>query len=164
MDNDIIILNSVDKQTLKSALSQEVLNDFMSLERAVWKDMRSALIAFFTNEQDFSKYQPCFYKFDQVKMHLPITIGDYTDFYASKEHASNVGEMFRGKENALMPNWLHLPVGYHGRSSSVLVSGTPIKRPSGQSKPPEGNPVFGPSKKLDFELEMVRFSRYLLHI
>lgn len=163
MDNDLIVLNSVDKHKLKSALSQEVLNDFMSLGRASWKDLRSALIAFFTNEQDFSKYQPCFFTFDQVKMHLPIAIGDYTDFYASKEHASNVGEMFRGKENALMPNWLHLPVGYHGRSSSVVVSGTPIKRPSGQSKPPEGNPVFGPSKKLDFELEMVRFSGYLPH-
>ncbi len=89
-------------------------------------------------------------------MHLPIAIGDYTDFYASKEHASNVGEMFRGKENALMPNWLHLPVGYHGRASSIVVSGTPVKRPSGQNKPPEGVPIFGPSKKLDFELEMVK--------
>lgn len=94
-------------------------------------------------------------------MHLPISIGDYTDFYASKEHASNVGEMFRGKENALMPNWLHLPVGYHGRSSSIVVSGTPVKRPSGQSKPLEGGPVVGPSKKLDFELEMVNFALIL---
>ena len=153
--NGIITLNSIDKQKLESALSQEVLNEFMKLGRAVWKDMRSTLINFFTNEQDLSKYQQCFYGMDQIKMHLPVAIGDYTDFYASKEHASNVGEMFRGKENALMPNWLHLPVGYHGRSSSIVVSGTPIKRPSGQSKPPEGNPVFGPSKKLDFELEMV---------
>lgn len=90
-------------------------------------------------------------------MHLPIIVGDYTDFYASKEHASNVGEMFRGKENALMPNWLHLPVGYHGRSSSIVVSGTPIRRPLGQFKlkPDAEFPLFGPSKKLDFELEIV---------
>ena len=149
------MLDSVDKQKLEYSLSQEVLNDFMKLGRTVWKNMRSALIQFFTSERELGKYQQFFFKLDQVVMHLPIEIGDYTDFYASKEHASNVGEMFRGKENALMPNWLHLPVGYHGRSSSIVVSGTPIKRPSGQIKPSDCGPVFGPSKKLDFELEMV---------
>lgn len=123
--------------------------------------MRFALIQFFMSEQDLSKYHQCFFKLDQVNMHLPISIGDYTDFYASKEHASNVGEMFRGKENALMPNWLHLPVGYHGRSSSIVVSGNPVKRPFGQSKPLEGGPIVGPTKKLDFELEMVHFSLML---
>ena len=88
-------------------------------------------------------------------MQLPIQIGDYTDFYASREHATNVGTMFRGKENALMPNWLHLPVGYHGRSSSIIQSNIPIRRPKGQTLPLGSNkPIFGPSKAVDFELEM----------
>jgi len=91
----------------------------------------------------------------EVTMLLPVEIGDYTDFYSSKEHATNVGTMFRDPDNALLPNWLHLPVGYHGRSSSIVVSGTPVKRPLGQTRPdPEEAPVFGPSKLLDFELEM----------
>ncbi|XP_067327543.1 fumarylacetoacetase isoform X2 [Anolis sagrei] len=91
-------------------------------------------------------------------MHLPAEIGDYTDFYSSRQHATNVGVMFRGKENALMPNWLHLPVGYHGRASSVVVSGTPIRRPVGQMKPDEAKPpVFGASRLLDIELEMAFF-------
>jgi len=91
-------------------------------------------------------------------MLLPAKIGDYTDFYASKEHATNVGSMWRGKENALMPNWLHLPVGYHGRASSVIISGSSVRRPRGQTKPDEAAPpVFGPCKVLDFELEMAFF-------
>jgi fumarylacetoacetase len=75
---------------------------------------------------------------EKVSMHLPANIGDYTDFYSSKEHATNVGTMFRGPENALMPNWVHLPVGYHGRASSVVISGTSIHRPCGQSRPKDG--------------------------
>ncbi|HQY88986.1 MAG TPA: fumarylacetoacetase, partial [Tepidisphaeraceae bacterium] len=90
-----------------------------------------------------------------VRMLLPAAIGDYTDFYSSREHATNVGIMFRGKENALMPNWLHLPVGYHGRASSIVVSGTDLHRPMGQTKADEAAaPTFGPSKSVDFELEM----------
>lgn len=88
-------------------------------------------------------------------MHMPVNVGDYTDFYSSREHATNVGTMFRDPNNALLPNWLHLPVGYHGRSSSIVVSGTPIRRPSGQTKADDQeNPSFGPSRLLDFELEM----------
>lgn len=87
-------------------------------------------------------------------LHLPVEVGDYTDFYSSREHATNVGIMFRGPENALMPNWLHLPVGYHGRASSIVASGTAIRRPMGQMRPdPQQPPVFGPSKQLDIELE-----------
>ena len=88
-------------------------------------------------------------------MQLPVHIGDYTDFYSSIEHATNVGTMFRGEENALMPNWLHMPVAYHGRSSSVIPSGIPVHRPQGQ-KLPNGatDPIFGPSRLVDFELEM----------
>ena len=92
---------------------------------------------------------------DSVSLHLPIEIGDYTDFYSSIEHATNVGTMFRDPNNALLPNWRHLPVGYHGRSSSIVTSGIPVRRPKGQTKPNEDQPpVFGPSKQLDFELEM----------
>eukprot|EP00469_Lotharella_globosa_P011687 CAMPEP_0167786398 /NCGR_PEP_ID=MMETSP0111_2-20121227/8776_1 /TAXON_ID=91324 /ORGANISM="Lotharella globosa, Strain CCCM811" /LENGTH=291 /DNA_ID=CAMNT_0007677787 /DNA_START=295 /DNA_END=1170 /DNA_ORIENTATION=+ len=93
-----------------------------------------------------------------VTMHLPCRVGDYTDFYSSRHHATNVGVMFRGKENALKPNWLHLPVGYHGRASSVIVSGSNVRRPRGQIKPdPNAPPVFSECKKLDFELEMAFF-------
>ncbi len=92
---------------------------------------------------------------DEAEMLLPVRVGDYTDFYSSIEHATNVGIMFRDPANALLPNWKHLPVGYHGRSSSIVVSGTPIRRPKGQQIPNDADqPVFGPSKLLDFELEM----------
>lgn len=88
-------------------------------------------------------------------MQMPVKIGDYTDFYSSREHATNVGTMFRDPENALLPNWLYIPVGYHGRASSIILSGEPIKRPKGQQRPNEEEPpVFGPCKLLDFELEM----------
>jgi len=90
-----------------------------------------------------------------AKLHLPIVVAGFTDFYSSKEHATNVGVMFRGKDNALQPNWLHMPIGYNGRASTVVVSGTGVRRPRGQLKPPsETLPNFGPCKRLDFELEM----------
>ena len=90
-----------------------------------------------------------------VTMHLPVEVGDYTDFYSSEQHAFNVGAMFRDPENALLPNWKRLPVGYHGRASSIVVSGTPVRRPLGQTLPADAEaPVFGPSKLLDFELEV----------
>lgn len=127
----------------------------MSLGKCYWTVLRKALVAFFSQPADlFTSVQDAFHPLSTVQMHLPCEIGDYTDFYASKEHASNVGKMFRGEANALMPNWLHLPVGYHGRASSLVVSGTDIMRPKGQCKPPEGSPIFIPSQKLDFELEM----------
>ena len=94
----------------------------------------------------------------EVSMLLPADIGDYTDFYSSREHASNVGTMFRGPDKALLPNWLHLPVAYHGRASSIIISGTDVTRPCGQSKPDgAATPIFGPSRSLDFELEMAAF-------
>ena len=96
----------------------------------------------------------CFHLQKDVKMHLPIKIGDYTDFYSFKQHAKNVGEMFRGKENALLPNYLHMPVAYHGRASSVVISGTEIHRPNGQILGDDELPKFAPSRLLDFELEM----------
>lgn len=91
----------------------------------------------------------------EAEMLMPIAVGDYTDFYSSREHATNVGTMFRDPNNALLPNWLHIPVGYHGRASSIILSGEPIKRPKGQQRPNEDEPpVYGPCKLLDFELEM----------
>ena len=93
-----------------------------------------------------------------LKMHMPFHIGDYTDFYAGRHHAYNVGCLFRGPQNALQPNYLHLPVGYHGRASTACVSGTPICRPNGQLPPsPGGKPRFGPTEKMDYELELAAF-------
>lgn len=132
----------------------------MAMGRPVWRQLRLELQAYF---ESLTGPIDGFHPLKSIKMHLPISVGDYTDFYASKEHASNVGEMFRGKDNALMPNWLHLPVGYHGRASSIVVSGTPIKRPLGQCKPnPQEDPILKPSSKLDFELEMVIVPRCIL--
>jgi fumarylacetoacetase len=89
-----------------------------------------------------------------ARLQLPLAIGGYTDFYSSKEHATNVGSMFRDPKNALLPNWVHMPIAYNGRASSVVVSGTPVRRPRGQVKPPDADaPLFGPSRKLDVELE-----------
>lgn len=95
---------------------------------------------------------------EHVSMHLPAKIGDYTDFYSSKQHATNVGTMFRGAQNALPPNWLHMPIGYHGRSSSIVLSGTTVRRPCGQLLPKSSqSPTFAPCQLLDFELEMAAF-------
>ncbi len=96
---------------------------------------------------------------DEATMLLPIKVGDYTDFYSSEQHAYNVGCLFRDPDNALLPNWKHIPVGYHGRASSIIPSGQAIHRPKGQKKPPTADvPVFGPSNLLDFELETVFFT------
>ena len=138
---------------------QDSLNDFISDGRKTWRLVRNRIAEIFDAEnadlRDNAKHKEVIiFDVNEVEMLLPINVGDYTDFYSSKEHATNVGVMFRGKDNALMPNWLHVPVGYHGRSSSVVVSGTPIHRPYGQSLPKDATtPVFGPSKSLDMELE-----------
>ncbi len=136
------------------------LNDFMASGRQVWKQVRTILQTILSEDNpllrdDESLRKIALIPVQDVEMCMPVEIGDYTDFYSSKEHAVNVGTMFRGKDNALMPNWLHMPIAYHGRSSSVVVSGTDIIRPKGQTKPSDdSNPVFGSSKLLDFELEM----------
>lgn len=139
---------------------QDSLNDFIADGRTTWRLVRNRIAEVFDIDnpklQNNAKHKEVvLFEMKEVEMLLPVEIGDYTDFYSSKEHATNVGIMFRGKENALMPNWLHLPVGYHGRSSSIVVSGTKIRRPHGQLLPQGAEePVFGPSKLLDFELEM----------
>ena len=140
---------------------QDTLNDFIADGRITWRLVRNRIAEIFdlTNmelQENSEHKNRIIFRMDEIEMQLPVNIGDYTDFYASKEHATNVGSLFRDPKNALMPNWLHIPIGYHGRSSSIVPSGTPIRRPIGQSKPPEGSntPGFGPSKLLDFELEM----------
>jgi len=147
----------------QQVFEQATLNAFMALGRLAWSEARQVLQRILSRDEaalrdNTELRQKCLIPMNEVTMHLPANIGDYTDFYSSREHATNVGTMFRGPENALMPNWLHLPVGYHGRASSVVVSGTPIHRPVGQTRPdPEKPPVFGPCKLLDFELEMAYF-------
>lgn len=139
---------------------QDTLNDFIADGRQTWRAVRKRIVEIFDAENSTLKSNVnhkdvVLFSLDEIEMQLPIQIGDYTDFYASREHATNVGTMFRGKENALMPNWLHLPVGYHGRSSSIIQSNIPIRRPKGQTLPVGSNkPIFGPSKAVDFELEM----------
>ncbi len=138
---------------------QDSLNDFIADGRKTWRLVRNRIAAIFDAEnaslRDNKNHRDIIiFDVNDVEMLLPIDVGDYTDFYSSKEHATNVGAIFRGKENALLPNWLHVPVGYHGRSSSIIVSGTPIHRPYGQTLPAgETTPVFGPTKRLDLELE-----------
>lgn len=136
---------------------QSSVNAFMRLGRPLWQQVRQKLQAWI-READSPLHQlreECLLPQSEARMHLPVAIGDYTDFYASEEHATNVGTMFRGKENALMPNWKHMPIAYHGRASSIVISGTDIHRPKGQLMPANAKqPVFSASQKLDFELEM----------
>ena len=137
---------------------KETLNDFIAIGKektAIVRDRLSLVLDTDLDEWDASELKKYFLiPMSEVQMLMPLDIGDYTDFYSSIDHATNAGTMFRDPENALLPNWKHLPVGYHGRSSSIMVSGTPTIRPNGQQKPDDGPPVFGPCKLLDFELEM----------
>lgn len=135
------------------------LNDFISLGKAYTVPMREHLQKLLLEDSELSKdketLELALYPIDQAYMQLPVHIPNYTDFYSSIEHATNVGKMFRDPDNALLPNWKHIPVGYHGRASSIVVSGTPLYRPKGQTKANDADlPTFGPSKRLDFELEM----------
>ncbi|MCC6816072.1 MAG: fumarylacetoacetase [Saprospiraceae bacterium] len=141
----------------QSHLKNEFLNDLIRLGKNVSTELRNQLIELFSNEGNsgLTNLIKCLISIHECSLHLPIQIGDYTDFYSSREHATNVGIMFRDPANALMPNWLHLPVGYHGRASSIVVSGTEIQRPSGQIVIKDGEaPVYSKSRQLDFELEM----------
>ncbi len=140
----------------ESVLDHRVLNDFIALGKPVTNKVRTDIQSWLKDDSSVLARNPnVFVPQSDATMHLPVRIGDYTDFYSSIEHATNVGKMFRDPENALLPNWRHLPVGYHGRSSSIVVSDTPIHRPQGQTMPVGAeSPVFGPSKRMDFELEM----------
>ncbi|KAG7591377.1 Fumarylacetoacetase-like C-terminal [Arabidopsis thaliana x Arabidopsis arenosa] len=139
---------------------QPNLNKFLAMGRPAWKEARSTLQRILSSNEPILRdndvlRRKSFYEMTKVEMIVPMVIGDYTDFFASMHHAKNCGLMFRGPENAINPNWFRLPIAYHGRASSIVISGTDIIRPRGQGHP-QGNsePYFGPSKKLDFELEM----------
>ncbi len=140
--------------------NNDILNPLISLGKPYWRSLRKIISELFEVNNSILRdnkalHNEILISLDEVHMLLPIRIGDYTDFYSSIEHATNVGIMFRDPANALLPNWKHMPVGYHGRSSSIVVSGTDIYRPKGQTKADNDElPKLGPTKQLDFELEM----------
>ena len=144
----------------RQLFARDSLNEFLALGRPAWRKVRETLQKLLSAEtatlrDDAKLRERVLHRQSDVVMQLPAKIGNYTDFYSSYYHAHNVGTMLRGPENALMPNWKWLPVAYHGRASSVVVSGTDVRRPQGQIKPPDAAaPMFGPTKSLDCELEM----------
>ena len=151
--NELGIFDGIDVPA--EVFDSNYINDFIALGKSITNAVRQRIQSELCNESSLLKDNPnSFYEQSRVIMHLPVEVRDYTDFYSSIEHATNLGMLFRDPENALLPNWRHLPVGYHGRASSIIVSGQSIHRPVGQTKPPEGDPVFGPCRLLDFELEM----------
>ncbi|MEL6656255.1 MAG: fumarylacetoacetase [Bacteroidota bacterium] len=137
-------------------VNQETLNRFIGLGKRTTNAVRLRVQEWLCDKDSpLAKHAEGLVPQRQARMHLPVRVGDYTDFYSSIEHATNVGMMFRDPENALLPNWKHIPVGYHGRASSIIPSGTPIRRPKGQVLPKgETQPVYQASGRLDFELEM----------
>ncbi|MGA5197275.1 fumarylacetoacetase [Streptomyces exfoliatus] len=136
-------------------LAQPSLNPLLAAGRTAWRDVRRALTAWVTVPAHRADIEPLLRPLDEVTLHLPYEVADYVDFYASEHHATNVGRIFRPDGDALTPNWKHLPIGYHGRAGTVVVSGTDVVRPSGQRKAPtDAAPVFGPSVKLDIEAEV----------
>jgi len=140
--------------------ARPALNPLMALGRPAWRELRDLLTRLLSADEPALRDSPALrdaalLPLAAVELLLPAEIGDYTDFYSSRHHATNVGTMFRGPEHALTPNWLQLPIGYHGRSSSITLSGTNVRRPRGQLKPPDTSaPIFGPTRQLDFELEL----------
>ncbi len=166
--NNVIDLSALFKAGLlddcglppENIFEQAFINDFMALGKQVGRAVRnrlSELLEFSNSEfrDDLDLRIRSLIPMNEVEMKMPVKVGDYTDFYSNKNHATNVGTMFRDPDNALLPNWLHLPVGYHGRASSIIISGEPIYRPKGQTKAPDAKlPSFGPCKRLDFELEI----------
>jgi len=146
-------------ENFDTLINSDTLNLLMGIGNEKVEQLRQSIIEAFdeADPNGLNEFQNHFlHDVDVVQMHVPFTIGDYTDFFSSREHATNTGMMFRDPANALLPNWSHLPVGYHGRSSSIVISGTNIHRPNGQILPPEGGttPIFSTSQRMDFELEM----------
>ena len=133
----------LDLSGLDDVFREPALNAFMAQGHSAWAEARARV----------EEGEPV--PLAEVELHLPFEVADYVDFYSSLEHATNLGKLFRPGSEPLLPNWRRLPVGYHGRAGTIVVSGTPIRRPSGQSKPPDADePVFGPSRRLDIELEL----------
>ena len=155
--NMVLDLNELEMKgyiEFNGTLRNNCWNSFIELGKQKWDDLRNILIQFLSEDSDYQNdIFGMMYKASEVTMHLPIKVAEYTDFYSGRNHAENVGTMFRGPENALPPNWLHMPIGYNGRASSVVVSGTKIRRPYGQLKGPDFDiPKFLPSRRFDFEL------------
>lgn len=139
----------------KSDFEATKLNPLMKKGKLGTRNLRNRIQAIYSDTSFQPQAESCLIAIEDVQMEMPVEIGDYTDFYSSIEHATNVGTMFRDPNNALLPNWKYIPVGYHGRSSSIILSGQEIHRPKGQQKPNDDEPpVFGPCKLLDFELEL----------
>ena len=135
------------------ALREPTLNTFLALGRPQWTSVRQRITELLTDPAHRAAVEPLLVPLEQVRMELPIEVADYVDFYSSEQHASNVGQIFRPGQPALLPNWKHLPIGYHGRAGTLVVSGTPVVRPQGQ-RPSKDGPVFGPSVRLDIEAEV----------
>lgn len=141
---------------IHNVFANNTLNDFIALGKNVWTLVRSRITELLSEtNQEIRSVSNALVKQSEAQMLMPVLVSDYTDFYSSEEHASNVGKMFRPDQPPLLPNWKHMPIGYHGRASSIYVSGKDFHRPKGQMKPPTAEkPFYGPSKQLDIELEM----------
>ncbi|MCW2754726.1 MAG: fahA [Marmoricola sp.] len=141
---------------LAAAWDHPSLNAFLALGRPAWDTARDWLVEVLGNEVHAERTAPHLHRVAEVSLHLPFQVADYVDFYCSLQHATNVGRMFRPDGDALTPNWRHLPIGYHGRAGTVVVSGTDVRRPTGQGRPGSdgGPPAFGPSRRLDIEAEL----------
>jgi fumarylacetoacetase len=159
LDLSVLEAKGLLKLAPQAVFSDATLNAFIALGQPAWRAAREAISVLLRHDNpilrdDQALRAQALVPQQAVRMHLPVKVGGYTDFYSSREHATNVGSMFRDPANALLPNWLHLPVGYNGRASSVIVSGVDVRRPMGQVKPPSAEqPIFSASAKLDFELE-----------
>ena len=137
------------------AFEAPTLNPIMAAGRPTWTALRTWLTRLLTDDSERELLEPNLIPVDRITLHQPFDVADYVDFYCSLQHATNVGRIFRPDGEALLPNWRHLPVGYHGRAGTVVVSGTPVIRPHGQRKPADSDvPVFGPSQRLDIEAEV----------
>jgi len=152
--SELGVFNSLDFNP--HVFKSKTLNDFIALGKEITSRVRTIIQEELTNADSIlKKDSSVFVNQKDAQMHLPVFVGDYTDFYSSIEHATNVGTMFRDPNNALLPNWKHIPVGYHGRASSIIVSGVDVHRPMGQTIAPDvKEPTYGPSNRVDFELEM----------
>jgi fumarylacetoacetase len=159
---DVAPVAATEMLDVHAAFARDSLNPLMALGPSTWASVRTWLTRLLTEEPQRDVVEPHLRPVDEVTMHLPFAVADYVDFYCSIQHATNVGRIFRPDGEALLPNWRHLPVGYHGRAGTVVVSGTPIRRPSGQGRPSVsagsttevGRPTFGPTRRLDIEAEL----------
>jgi fumarylacetoacetase len=154
---DLAPVAAAEMLDVHAVFGEPTLNEFLRQGRPVWDSIRTWLVGLVTDETERDLVEPHLVPLDEVELRMPFAVGDYVDFYASLHHASNVGRIFRPDQEPLLPNWRHLPVGYHGRGGTVVPSGTPVIRPSGQRKGDEssaGGPVFGPSTRLDIEAEL----------